>query len=297
MAAVAGGLTAAGPAAAAAVAALLTAAVTPAVSAALLRGGLAVPNYRGRPLATAGLALAAGLVPACLLAGTAAGRWQEVLLGLAVSCLAGWGGFVDDAAGRADPRGLAGHAAALRRGVLTGGALKGALLLAAGLVAAAAPEAPGAALVLVPLAAQAANCLDRRPGRAAKAALGAGALLAAAALGTGRPVPAFLPPLAGALAGFLPWDARQRCLLGDAGANLAGAGLGLAAALVLPPGVGWGAAAALGAFVLLADRVSVNAWWDRVTGAEGAPEGGRAPTPSRAGGMDYNEGGAGKGWR
>ncbi len=246
--------------AAGAVALALAALLTPGVSAVLLEKGICAGNYRGVLLAPAGLALPAALLPASLPLLALSPHREEVLLALVVLALAGWGGFVDDVAGRHDPKGLLGHAGALRAGRVTAGSLKAAFLLAAGAVAEAGLAEQGALPVaaLVPLAAQAVNCLDLRPGRAGKAFLAGLAVLAAAAVAGARTLPAFAYPLAGAVAGFLPWDLRERCLLGDTGANLLGAGLGLAMAAVLPVPAQWVAVVLLVLFIGFCDRVSLT---------------------------------------
>ena len=115
------------------------------------------------------------------------------------------------------PKGFRGHAAALRQGRLTGGAVKVLGIGASGLLGA---RLAGRTDVLVAGAVVAAsanllNLLDLRPGRALKA----GAIAAAALRQPG--------PL-GAAAALLPDDLGERTMLGDAGANALGAVLGLA---------------------------------------------------------------------
>jgi hypothetical protein len=130
-------------------------------------------------------------------------------------------------------------------------------------VALAAPR-PGwvrlAGAVLAAGAANAANALDVRPGRALKAALPIGA--AAALSGA----PGRLPPLLGALAGAavaLPFDLRERAMLGDGGANLAGFAAGVGLYGVLPDPAVAGAAAAVVAVNLLAETVTLSTLIDR----------------------------------
>ncbi len=161
-------------------------------------------------------------------------------------------------------KGFRGHLGALRRGTLTSGGLK---LVGGAIVglAAAFPLVPrghpagGAPAVMVlatwivgglvtALAANAANFLDTAPGRTVKATLAAIAIMvgvvaavtvagpagpAGPVTGLGRrPDTVFLvscAAFAGALAGFLPHDLRRRAMLGDAGSNAIGAGLGVLA--------------------------------------------------------------------
>ena len=137
---------------------------------------------------------------------------------LVVALGAGAVGAYDDArGGRDQAKGFRGHAAALRQGRLTGGAVKVLGIGASGLLGA---RLAGRTDVLVAGAVVAAsanllNLLDLRPGRALKA----GAIAAAALRQPG--------PL-GATAALLPDDLSERTMLGDAGANALGAVLGLA---------------------------------------------------------------------
>jgi len=83
--------------------------------------------------------------------------------------------------------------------------------------------------VLVALAANLGNLLDRRPGRVIKAGIVAYVPLAVA-LGSG-PVGMAVAPVMGAIVGLLPDDLRERVMLGDTGANVIGAVLGLGVVL------------------------------------------------------------------
>ena len=131
-------------------------------------------------------------------------------------------GAYDDAAGPRHPqsKGFRGHAAALRRGEVTGGVVKvvgigGAGLLATRLLGTRRPRDVALGGAVVAGSANLLNLLDLRPGRALKA----GAL---AALALHQPGPA------AAAVALLPEDLRERTMLGDAGANALGAVLGLA---------------------------------------------------------------------
>lgn len=217
-------------------------------------GALAVTNYRGRRV-TACLGIVWLVWAACLvvtggLADLSPASDQvatiavELPLGLVLGALAF--GLIDDVFGNREDRGFAGHAAALRQGRLTTGMLKavGIGLLALGVVLPNLPQAGawwgvGASLVLqvlaITLTANALNLMDLRPGRALKvysllailaAAFAAitlewvnGAELAIVSLG-----PVF------AVWGF---DLRERGMLGDAGANAAGALVGWLAVVLL----------------------------------------------------------------
>lgn len=171
-------------------------------------------NHRGAPvslLSGPALALAVGVV-------------GELPRAAALVAAAGAGavGAYDDVAGARHPhaKGFRGHAAALRQGRVTGGAVKVLGIGATGLLAGRLlGRAPAADLLVrgavVAGAANLVNLLDLRPGRALKAG-------AAAGLALGQPGPA-----AAALA-LLPEDLGERTMLGDAGANALGAVLGLA---------------------------------------------------------------------
>ena len=143
-------------------------------------------------------------------------------------------GLIDDLLGNDGDRGFAGHLKALRTGRLTTGAMK---LFGGGVVAIVLTAAPGevsgrrllADAALVALAANLGNLLDRAPGRTIKVGLLAYVPIALAA--GSAPVGLALAPVVGAAAGLLPADLGERLMLGDTGANLLGAVLGLAVVL------------------------------------------------------------------
>ncbi len=196
-------------------------------------------NYRGRSLPTAvGLVLAAAvLVVEGLRVVVATIAGQDSILGgtrLAVLVLVvsmALLGLVDDLAGDADRRGFRGHIRALSEGRLTTGALKllggGAAALVA--VAAARPETDLVSLLsdgaLVALAANTGNLFDRAPGRAIKVtALLFGVLVVASGFSSHLGAPAIV--IGGGLALLLD-DLHERVMLGDTGANVLGAIVGL----------------------------------------------------------------------
>ncbi|WP_404382256.1 hypothetical protein LL946_15630 [Knoellia locipacati] len=145
-------------------------------------------------------------------------------------------GALDDLAGDSSSKGLKGHLGALARGEVTTGAVKIVGIGATGLVAAALADrrtGRGLAATVVGGAAIAgsanlANLFDLRPGRTLKVT----ALTALPALlPTGTPRGAGVATAAaalGAAAGTLPDDLAGRSMLGDTGANAAGAMIGLA---------------------------------------------------------------------
>jgi UDP-GlcNAc:undecaprenyl-phosphate/decaprenyl-phosphate GlcNAc-1-phosphate transferase len=244
----------------------------PQVLAALAGSSLARVNYRKRTV-VAGLGL---LLPLGLLAWAAplalAARldpWRAsrldllvpsglavVVAGLAFLIL----GLVDDLMEDAGSRGFRGHLRALAGGRLTGGGIKllGGALAALAVASLALPEGRHALLlpvgaVAVASAANVANLLDLRPGRCAKVFLplwGVGCLL-------DPPGGAWSAGLAGAALAGLPFDLREKGMLGDAGANSLGAVVGT----LLLAGPVWlllGAVVVLLALQLLSERVSFS---------------------------------------
>src|SRR5262249_16934901 len=114
---------------------------------------------------------------------------------------------------------------------------------------------------LMALTANAINLLDLRPLRALKgfALPGLPVFLWAAVKDVSTPEFAALGALLGAAAVYAPFEARRRTMLGDAGANLLGALLGLAAGrLSLPAQIAW--LAAVIALHVYAERASISAW-------------------------------------
>ena len=205
-------------------------------------------NYRGATLPTA-----AGMVLALVALVVEGGRAVAASFGVGdvglseprivvlVAVLAyGVLGLVDDLLGSARHKGFRGHGSALLSGQVTSGMLKlvGGGAVALIVVAPAVGRSPGRLLadaLLVALAANLANLLDRAPGRTTKAA---GAAFALLVLGVGA-APSLVPVavVVGAALGLLLDDLRERLMLGDAGANPLGAVLGLAVVLAASPGV------------------------------------------------------------
>ncbi|MFM7060201.1 MAG: hypothetical protein ACKOZL_03310 [Actinomycetes bacterium] len=175
-------------------------------------------------------------------------------------------GFIDDVLGGED-RGFRGHLRALRDGRITTGMLKLAGGAAIAFVLAAQPGfVTGKRLladaVLIALAANLGNLLDRAPGRVLKCALLAYVPLAYIA-GTG-PVGVAVAPVMGAAAGVLPEDLRERSMLGDTGANLLGGVLGLMVVFTLGRGARTGVLIALVVANLASEFVSFSRVIERV---------------------------------
>ena len=210
-------------------------------------------NYRGRTVPVAGgLVLMAAVLTvaalhavsrAALLATDAKGAES---LSRTLLAVLGFGvvGLVDDIAGPGDPtggqaRGFKGHVAAALRGELSTGMVK--LLGGAAVAAVVVPvvksgvDAFARDVVLVALAANLANLLDRRPGRVLKVGL-----LCAVPLVVLAASPVLLSgaaAVAGAGLALLGFDVREKLMLGDGGANAVGAALGLAVVLAFSPDV------------------------------------------------------------
>ncbi len=146
-------------------------------------------------------------------------------------------GALDDLAGDGSSKGLRGHLGAAARGEVTTGLVKILGLGVTGLVATALADrgredvsvldaVVGGAVVAG--AANLANLLDLRPGRALKATVLAAAPLALAAGGGTTRSRVHAAAAVGASLGVLPPDLAGRAMLGDTGANAAGALVGTA---------------------------------------------------------------------
>lgn len=185
-----------------------------------------------------GVALVVGATGTAVFAGPLVGVAPVRSAAIALTGVgAGWVGAVDDLRQDADRKGLAGHLGALARGQVTTGSLKilvlaGTGLLGCALVDRATTGGPTRATSVwgtlvgggvIAGAANLANLLDLRPGRALKAALVTSVPLAST--GPGGPAAAVV---AGAAVALLPDDLAGRSMLGDTGANPLGALVGLA---------------------------------------------------------------------
>lgn len=203
--------------------------------------GAAVPTAGGLVLVLAVVAVEAalGVVEAGGLdvdAGADDGRRLVVLAVLGFGLL----GMVDDVLGAGQSGGFRAHLTALARGRLTSGGVKliGGSALAVVVMAAIQPGSIGRILAdgaLVALAANLANLFDRAPGRCLKISLLAFVVLV---ISVGAP-PQLLGValVVGAGLGMLVADLRERIMLGDAGANVLGASLGIGVVLTAAPSV------------------------------------------------------------
>lgn len=197
--------------------------------------GIAMPGAAGILIVFAVLVVEAGRSTfGALGAGEVSGLSMERSLVLFAVFGFGFLGLVDDLLAEGETTGFRGHVTAVVHGRLTTGFVKLAGGAGVAVVLVATPGfASGRRLVidavLVALAANLGNLLDRRPGRVIKAGMAAYVPLAVA-LGSG-PVGMAVAPVMGAVVGLLPDDLRERLMLGDTGANVIGAVLGLGVVL------------------------------------------------------------------
>jgi hypothetical protein len=239
-----------------------------------MRGRLTVRNHRGREVpAVLGLVLAAGgaaaTVAVALLGHVTPAGW----IATAGAALVAAAGLLDDLSGEG-PRGLRGHLRALAAGHVTTGIVKLVTITAVAVVTVAAspPRAGGtrvAGVILVAGVTNLWNGLDVRPGRAVKFAL-----LGLPAVGAAdwSLVP-FAPGVLLAALLVLPWDAGERAMLGDAGANLLGFSIGLAMFHALGDGAVLAGAVIAVALNILAETITLSRaidaipplrWFDRL---------------------------------
>jgi UDP-N-acetylmuramyl pentapeptide phosphotransferase/UDP-N-acetylglucosamine-1-phosphate transferase len=231
-------------------------------------------NHRDRTLPTAMGVLAVIAVLAVEAVWTATEvltdeRWDRGPRRLAVLVALGFGllGLLDDLVGSGgDGRGFRGHLRAMRSGQLTTGFVK---LAGGGAVAVIVASGVSDRVIdvvvdalLIALAANLANLLDRAPGRAGK--VGAVAFVALLIAGGAQRALGGVAAVVGAVVALLPADLHERLMLGDAGANVLGAALGLGVALVAPTGVRVAVLVVLLALNLLSEAISFSSVIERV---------------------------------
>jgi len=248
------------------------------------------PNYRGTLLPSA-----AGIVIPLALVAVEAGRALAGAMGigdpggptparwLVLAGAFGFGllGLLDDLAGTAGDRGFGGHLRALRDGRVTTGLVKltGGAALAMVLVASGAGESPGrlvADAAVVALAANLANLFDRAPGRVTKVGLGAFALLAIATQRSSSL--SGVAVAAGCGLALLLDDLHEHLMLGDAGANVLGAVLGLGLVVSCAPATRTAVMVVLAALNLTAELVSFSRVIDAVPPLRAIDRAGRRPS-------------------
>jgi UDP-GlcNAc:undecaprenyl-phosphate/decaprenyl-phosphate GlcNAc-1-phosphate transferase len=255
-------------------------AVVPTALRELERRGLVKENYRGAMVAfPAGLAaVAASLIalgPAAIADHASDGDvWPAIgapvgIVGMALYVLGvAVLGLIDDLIGAGDERGWRGHARATAAGGFSPGLLKaaGGAGLALFVLAGSALDTGDyllAAAVLV-LATNFFNLLDLRPGRSLKAFALLGAALTIGSMD--------LDPLwalglfVGPLLVLMPFDVRERGMLGDTGSNVAGAVAGLWLILTLDTTGQLVALAVIGTATIYGEFRSISRLIDRTPG-------------------------------
>jgi UDP-N-acetylmuramyl pentapeptide phosphotransferase/UDP-N-acetylglucosamine-1-phosphate transferase len=253
-------------------------------------------NYRDKTLPTAGglfIVLAVLTIEAgrCVLGAIGVGSETGLTLARSEMLFAvvafGFLGLIDDLAAVGEDRGFRGHLQALRHGRVTTGLLKlvGGAAVAIVLVATPGFKSGRTLLVdamLIALAANLGNLLDRAPGRTIKCGLIAYVPIALV-IGT-APIGIALAPVMGAALGLLGDDLRERLMLGDTGANVIGAALGLAVVLGTNSTVRLLTMLVLLAANVAAERVSFSAVIDSVGVLRAVDRFGRVkPPPPRPG--------------
>lgn len=203
---------------------------------------------------------------------------------LLTAVLAGTGfgllGLLDDLAGDGSSRGFAGHLRALRGGRLTTGAVKlfgggTVAVLVASTVSDQRPARLLADAALIALSANLANLFDRAPGRVAKVSLLAGVPIAIVVGIDARMVGPTIV-LATTIALLGP-DLRERLMLGDTGANVLGASLGLAVVLTAASSTRSIVLGVVLGLNLLSERVSFSKVIDRTPPLRAIDRLGRLP--------------------
>ena len=251
---------------------------------------LLTENYRGitvvgRAGATLAAPLAAGTAMALVLQ---RGAWPSsgslhLFAAIAATGIFGLLGWLDDAYGTPDVRGMKGHLIHLvKHRRLTTGLLKAVGGAVVGIWAAYLLGAPGWTVLpagaVIALSANSTNMLDTRPGRAAKAFAAVALLLVVLGMHS-RPWSATPPIVAAALLGgilvFGVADLAERVMLGDTGANALGCALGLAVVVRTNWPTWIALALLLFAFCLAADRWSMTRIVESVPGLRWVDELGR----------------------
>jgi UDP-GlcNAc:undecaprenyl-phosphate/decaprenyl-phosphate GlcNAc-1-phosphate transferase len=230
--------------------------------------GLTIPTAAGLIVILAVLAVETALV---LIRAAGSDVGSETIPGRRLVALGGLGfalvGLLDDMTGVGQSHGFRGHLRLLLRGQLTTGGIKLFGGAAIGILVAGTLEPLSLQRVvvdgaLIALCANLANLLDRAPGRLLKVVIVCFAGLLASAWTS---VDLFGPAVAvGAGLALLVPDLREQLMLGDAGANVLGAALGLGLVLTTGPDVRLGALGLVLALNLASEVVSFSRVIDRV---------------------------------
>lgn len=234
-------------------------------------------NYRDQPIIT-GAGLMVPLVVVAFEAAAVLAATFDVHLNpatdgprrmvLIVALGLGFLGLLDDLAGTGQSGGFRGHLRALGRGRLTTGSLKlfGGAAVAVAAVFGPRSDTPGRLLAdaaLVALTANLANLFDRAPGRLLKLT---GLVFVALAIATGAPAElvAVAVTVGAGLALMVP-DLREQLMVGDVGANVLGATLGVGFVVATSPTTRTVVLLVVAALNLVSERLSFSAVIDRVS--------------------------------
>ncbi len=198
---------------------------------------LARQNFRGRPVVIGGglVIVATVLTVEAALTVSSIGEPEPSPRRLVLSAVLAFGalGLLDDLLGDSSVSGFGGHLQMLRRGQITTGLVK---LLGGGLVSLALGFAIEDSMwvavldgALIALVANLANLFDRAPGRCLKVTLGAFWVFVVVSGGATELFASAV--VVGAGAALLLEDLHERLMLGDTGANVLGAAIGVGIAV------------------------------------------------------------------
>ena len=141
-------------------------------------------------------------------------------------------GFIDDMLGARDVLGFKGHFKSLFTGRLTTGALKAIVGLLVSFIISSNLTSNFLETVIntltIALFTNFFNLLDLRPGRAIKVYIFSFLVISLGLVIIQKAV-AILPfmPLLGIIIGYMPYDLKARCMMGDAGSNVLGISIGV----------------------------------------------------------------------
>ena len=156
----------------------------------------------------------------------------SMLIMISVLYTVGLLGFIDDVLGSRDVLGLIGHTHALLKGRLTTGIIKAVGVITVSLIGSIFLSYGLWTIILntlvTALFANLLNMFDLRPGRAIKFYLLLVIVFVINIILTRRYYLFILiMPIVGSVIGYFPFDIKGHCMMGDAGANLLGASLGI----------------------------------------------------------------------
>jgi len=204
------------------------------------RSGRLVKNYKGE-LIPQGIGIMFPIYALLwhallkLFAGNSMANAMWILFAITTMCFIG---FVDDMLGSRDVLGLKGHIKSLLNGRLTTGALKAIVGLLLAFVLSLSFTSSFVEVVvntfIMALFTNFFNLLDLRPGRAIKVYIMIFLVIIGILNAAGKSELAipFLP-LFGTVIGYMPYDLKAHCMMGDAGSNVLGISVGFLVVLSL----------------------------------------------------------------